>query len=193
MPRKFLKRFMPDIHKLNAYGVLKPFGKLAHDPNLWHLNRRSAAGAFAVGIFLAFMPMPFQMVAAAAVAILLRVNLPLSVALVWISNPITMPPMLYGSYRVGTFLLNQPSEPFLFELSWAWFQASVSSIVPALLLGSIVVGAIFSSLSYLAVRKIWRQAVQSAWDERMRLRRERLRALKEEFKQRRQSLRDEAD
>lgn len=184
---------MPDIHKLNRYGVLKPFGTLAHDPNLWHLNRRSAAGAFAVGIFFAFMPMPFQMVAAAAFAILFRVNLPLSVALVWISNPITMPPMLYGSYRVGAFLLNQPSEPFLFELSWAWFQASISSIVPALLLGCIVVGSVFSGASYLAVRKIWRQAVQSAWDERIKLRRQRLRELKAEFKQRRQNLRDEAD
>lgn len=193
MPRKFLKRFMPDIHKLNEYGVLKPFGKLAHDPNLWHLNRRSAAGAFAVGIFFAFMPMPFQMVAAAAFAILFRVNLPLSVALVWISNPITMPPMLYGSYRVGAFLLNQPSEPFLFELSMAWFQASLSSIVPALLLGCIVVGSVVSGASYLAVRKIWRQAVQNAWDERIRLRRQRLRELKAEFKQRRQNLRDKAD
>ncbi|RUO35215.1 DUF2062 domain-containing protein [Aliidiomarina sanyensis] len=191
MPRKFLKRYMPDVHKLNEYGVLKPFGKLAHDPNLWHLNRRSAAGAFAVGIFFAFMPMPFQMVAAAAVAILVRVNLPLSVALVWISNPITMPPMLYGSYRVGAFLLNQPSEPFLFELSLAWFQASLSSIVPALLLGCLVLGTLAGSISYIAVRKVWRQAVQSAWDERIRLRRERLRKLKAQFQQQPRTLHDD--
>ncbi|RUO21480.1 DUF2062 domain-containing protein [Aliidiomarina haloalkalitolerans] len=193
MPRKFLKRFMPDVHKLNQYGVLKPFGAVAHDTNLWHLNRKTAAGGFAIGIFFAFMPMPFQMIAAAAVAIFFRVNLPLSVAMVWISNPITMPAMLYGSYRVGSFLLRQPSEPFLFELSVAWFQASLSTIVPALVLGSVVVGGFFSGLAYLLVRKIWRQAVQNAWNERLRKRRERLRELKEEFQKRRTASFDERD
>jgi len=188
MPRKFLKRFMPDVHKLNEYGVLKPFGSVAHNTNLWHLNRKTAAGGFAIGIFFAFMPMPFQMIAAAATAIYFRVNLPLSVALVWISNPLTMPPMLYGSYRVGSFILRQPSEPFLFELSLAWFNASITTIVPALLLGSVVVGGITSGLAYLLVRKLWRQAVQNAWDERVRRRKARLQQLKEEFQQRRQKM-----
>lgn len=187
MPRKFLRRFIPDIHKLQDYGVLKPFGRFTRDPNLWHLNRRSAAGAFAVGIFFAFMPMPFQMIAAAAVAIIIRVNLPLSVAMVWISNPITMPPMLYSSYRVGAFLLNKPNQPFVFDLSVAWFQASLHSLVPALLLGCLVLGSLASSISYIAVRKIWRQAVQNAWDDRIRLRRDRLRKIKEQFLQRHKS------
>lgn len=126
---------MPDVHKLNQYGVLKPFGKIAHEANLWHLNRRSAAGAFAVGVFLAFMPIPFQMIVAAACAIILRVNLPLSVAMVWISNPLTMPPMLFASYQVGSFILNRHPEPFLFELSLSWFKAGFSTIVPPLFFG----------------------------------------------------------
>ena len=45
------------------------FGKLLHDPNLWHLNRRSAAGAFGVGLFMMYMPPFGQMLMAAAAAI----------------------------------------------------------------------------------------------------------------------------
>ena len=83
---------------------------------------------------------------------------------------------------------------FLFELSVAWFQASLSTIVPALVLGSVVVGGFFSvGLAYLLVRKIWRQAVQNAWNERLRKRRERLRELKEEFQKRRTASFDERD
>lgn len=190
MPRKFLRRFIPDIHKLNEYGVLKPFGKLAHNTNLWHLNRRSAAGAFAVGVFFAFMPVPFQMLLAAAAAIFFGVNLPLAVAMVWISNPLTLTPILYASYRVGSFLLNRTPQPFIFELSWAWFQSSISTIVPPLLLGSFVLGSAAAAITYILVRRIWRQAVQSAWNERIKLRKERFLKLKEELIERQRRLKD---
>lgn len=184
---------MPDVHKLNRYGVLKPFGKIAHEANLWHLNRRSAAGAFAVGVFLAFMPIPFQMIVAAAFAIILRVNLPLSVAMVWISNPLTMPPMLFASYQVGSFLMNRHPEPFLFELSLSWFKAGFSTIVPPLFLGAFVLGACAAGVTYFLVRKIWRQAVQNAWNERIQRRKERFLQLKEELVDRQRKLRDRDD
>ncbi|RUO38164.1 DUF2062 domain-containing protein [Aliidiomarina shirensis] len=193
MPRKFLRRFMPDIHKLNEYGVLKPFGKLAHNTNLWHLNRRSAAGGFAVGVFFAFMPVPFQMLLAAAAAILFAVNLPLAVALVWISNPLTLTPMLYASYRIGSFLLNRSPHPFHFELSWAWFESSIYTVVPPLLLGSLVLGSFAAAITYVLVRRIWRQAVQAAWNERIKLRKARFLKLKEELIERQKRLKDQDD
>jgi len=182
---------MPDIQRLNEYGVLKPFGKLAHNTNLWHLNRRSAAGAFAVGVFFAFMPVPFQMLLAAAAAILLGVNLPLAVAMVWISNPLTLTPMLYASYRLGAFLLNKPPQPFIFELSLAWFQSSISTIVPKLLVGSLILGSLSAGLTYFLVRKIWRQAVQNAWNQRVAERKARFLKLKEELLERQKRLRDD--
>ncbi len=121
MAKKTIQRFLPDPNKIRHHKSLKIFGRLLQDANLWHLNRRSARGAFAVGLFFAFIPVPFQMVLAAATAIVFRVNLPISVALVWITNPVTMPPIFYCSYLIGTLVLNQPEQHFSFEASWPWF------------------------------------------------------------------------
>ena len=77
MARRVIKKMMPDHDKIRRSRAIKLFGSLLHDGNLWHLNRRSASGAFAVGLFTAFIPVPFQMLLAAAAAIIFRVNLPL--------------------------------------------------------------------------------------------------------------------
>ncbi|GAA74186.1 hypothetical protein P20480_0646 [Pseudoalteromonas sp. BSi20480] len=132
------------------------------DANLWHLNRRSARGAFAVGLFFAFIPVPFQMVLAAATAILFRVNLPISATLVWLTNPLTMPPIFYGSYLVGTLVLNQPEQHFAFELNWAWFEQSIETIGPAFLVGSLVCASIASIIGYFGIDILWRRSVVKA-------------------------------
>ena len=74
MAKKLIRRYLPDPHKIRDHKHLRLFGTLLHDPNLWHLNRRSVSGAFAVGLFMAFVPMPFQMIPAAALAILLSTS-----------------------------------------------------------------------------------------------------------------------
>ena len=84
---------MPDHKKIRDHKHLRIFGKLLHNPSLWHMNRHSVAKAFAVGLFFAWVPVPFQMVLGAGGAILFHANLPLSVVLVWLTNPFTMPPM----------------------------------------------------------------------------------------------------
>lgn len=166
MPKKFIQRIMPSHDSVRASRGLKIFGKLLHDANLWHLNRRSAAGAFAVGLFCAFIPVPFQMVLAAGLAIPFRVNLPLSVALVWVSNPITMPVLFYICYLVGNALIGSPEQQFHFELSWQWLGNSLSTIGPAFLLGCLILGTITSIAGYFSISLLWRQSVVSAWQAR---------------------------
>ena len=99
-------------------------GDILHEPNLWHINRHSVARAFLVGIWFCFIPMPFQMLAAAFFAIWFNANLPLSVVLVWISNPVTMPPMFYFNYKIGAWALDRPVLSFDFELSWSWISGA---------------------------------------------------------------------
>ncbi|MDO6836034.1 DUF2062 domain-containing protein [Pseudoalteromonas carrageenovora] len=163
MAKKTIQRFLPDPNTIRHHKMLKIFGRLLQDANLWHLNRRSARGAFAVGLFFSFIPVPFQMVLAAAGAILFRVNMPISVALVWLTNPLTMPPIFYGSYLVGTLILNQPEQHFVFEASWEWFLQSIETIGPAFLLGSLVCASIASIIAYFGIDIIWRRSVKKAW------------------------------
>ena len=168
MPRKFIQRIMPKHETIKNSKSLKIFGSLLHDANLWHLNRRSAAGAFAVGLFCAFIPVPFQMALAAAAAIPFRVNLPLSVAMVWVTNPITMPVIFYLCYVLGTWILGQPEQTFTFELSWQWLGQSITTIGPAVLLGCFIMAVVSSIVGYFVISLLWRQAVVNAWRERTR-------------------------
>ena len=159
MPRKFFQRLMPDPAKIKDNKSLSIFGELLHDPNLWHLNRRSVAGAFAVGLFFAWVPLPTQMVMAAAVAIWLRTNLPLSVALVWLTNPVTIPPMFYFAYLVGTWILQTPPDNFEFELSLDWLIHGMQTSWKPFLTGCAVMGVGSALLGYFAVNLSWRWSV----------------------------------
>lgn len=168
MPKKFIRRYLPDHHTVKTNKYLKMFGTLLHDPNLWHLNRRSAKGAFGIGLFFAFWPVPFQMIFSAALAIPLRVNLPLSIATCWITNPITMPPIFYGAYLVGTTVLGTEMGEFQFQLSWTWLIESLSTIGPAFLLGCLICSIVAGTIGYFGMDLIWRWSVAAAWRKRNR-------------------------
>jgi uncharacterized protein (DUF2062 family) len=166
MPKKYFKRIMPDHDKIRNHKHLQVFGKLLHDANLWHLNRRSVSGAFANGLFMAFVPVPFQMILAAGAAIIFRVNLPLSVALVWLTNPLTMPPMFYGTYKLGAWLMGTSAGEFNFELSYDWLVTGLAEIWKPFLLGCFVSGTVASILGYITIRLLWRWHIVKAWKAR---------------------------
>jgi len=156
MPRKLIKRYMPDHETIRNHQHLRCFGKLIHDPNLWHLNRHSFARAVAIGLFCAFLPIPFQMLVAAMGAIICRANLPISVVLVWISNPITIPPIFYFTYKVGASIMGIEPEHIEISLSVEWVVHELGVIWEPLLLGSLLIGVVVSLLGYILVRIYWR-------------------------------------
>lgn len=162
---------MPDHDKIRNHPQLnKLFGTLLHDPNLLHLNRRSISGAFFIGVFWAFIPMPFQMVPAAALAIFFRTNLPLAIGLVWITNPLTMPPIFYFCYKVGTWVLSTPIQAVDFAMDWHWFSTELSHIWAPFLLGCLIVATVASIIGGFTIRLLWRWHVINQWEERKRRR-----------------------
>lgn len=159
MPRRLLRRHLPDVGRIRGQAGLGVLARLLEDPFLLHLNRRSVAGGVAVGLFVAFLPMPGQMVVAALLAVLLRVNLVISVVLVWVSNPLTIPPMFYFAYVVGTWLLGSPVVHTAFEPTLAWVLHEFTQIWQPLLLGSLAIGTLVSLAGYGAVNLLWRAHV----------------------------------
>ncbi|KPJ96016.1 MAG: hypothetical protein AMJ53_01550 [Gammaproteobacteria bacterium SG8_11] len=166
MPKKFIKRFIPHHDTIHSHKALRFLGPLIQDPFLLHLNRRSVSGAVGVGLFLAFVPVPFQMILAAISAVIIRINLPITMAMVWITNPITIPPMFYFAYKVGVWLLGTPKQEFDFELSWEWLTDSLGTIWEPFLLGCFFVGSAAGLLGSITIRYLWRLKVQQSWNER---------------------------
>ena len=155
MAKKILRKFLPHPDVIIHNRWIKLLGPRLQDPSLWHINRRSASLAFALGIFCAFIPVPFQMVIAAAGSIFMRVNILIAVPVVWISNPITIPPMFYFCYLVGVAMLGHHPEPFDFELSFAWLIDGLAAIWQPFLLGCLTVGLVAALASFLLIRILW--------------------------------------
>jgi uncharacterized protein len=166
MPKKLIKKYLPDPETFKSHKNLQFLGDRLHDPNLWHLNRRSVSLAFAVGLFVAWIPTPGQMAIAAIAAFYLRANLPISVALVWITNPITMPPMFYFAYRVGLGMMGRPAPAKEQDFSVDNVLSGLGDIWEPFLLGCLIIGIIFSAAGYFGIKSFWRYHVTKRWGER---------------------------
>ncbi|MCF7982149.1 MAG: DUF2062 domain-containing protein [Pseudomonadales bacterium] len=175
MPRKVFKRFLPDPAKIKENRWIALLGDKIHNSELWHLTKHSVAGAFFIGIFCAFLPIPFQSLLAAFLAILFKRNLALSAALVFITNPITMPPIFYFNYWVGNLFLNSPViyEQLVVHDNWSRLLANFDTIGKPLILGSIICGLVFGYLSYLSIQFFWIWKVKNRWRERKKHRKNR--------------------
>ena len=171
MPRKLLKKIFPNLDSIRSNQSLEIFGHAGREPNLWHLNRRSVSRAVAVGLFCAFVPIPGQMILAAAFAIILRANIPISVILVWISNPLTMPALFYTAYKFGAMLLDVQLQPFQFEFSLNWLFTELQDRWQPFLVGCLCSGALVSAIGYGLVQAYWRWYVSKVWASRKKFKR----------------------
>lgn len=158
---------------MRTHRALRPLGKSLQNPEIWHLHRRSVAGAAFIGLFAAFLPVPMHMLIAGAMAIAMRCNLPLSVALVWVNNPLTMGPAFYFAYKVGAWLLNVELTVSEVRIDFDWLADQFSQIWLPLVLGSLVCGVVSGALAYVIVRIGWRIHVVKRWRARQRERSQR--------------------
>lgn len=146
-----------------AHRYLKVFGDALHNPNLWHFNRRSVANATAIGLFCAFLPVPFEMLVAALGAIWFGGNLPLAVAWVWISNPVTWIPLYTPAYLLGSWILDKESTPAHHVTPHVLIESLAS-----LWVGCLIIGVVAAACGYFTVHGLWRLKVRSDMAERAR-------------------------
>ena len=102
------------------------------------------------------MPMPFQMIPCVLVALWIRCNLPVSIAVVWISNPITIGPMMYFSIIVGQEILGEGSLLVPLDLNLNWIRNQIAVIWKPLLIGSAICGVATGIVGFLGVHAYYR-------------------------------------
>ena len=167
MPKKILKRIMPHKDQLMENQSMRLISDTLHKADVWHFNRRYASRAVLIGVFCAFLPIPMQMLIAALICIFAKANLPLSMVCVWITNPLTIAPIFYSTYRLGAFLLDMPISEFNIELSLPWMQEELARIWKPLVLGSLLCATAFSAMAYTLVDLLWRWSTVKRWQHRL--------------------------
>ena len=122
-------------------------------------NRKSVTRALLVGLFIAFIPMPFQMLAVLAVSPFFRFNIPIALAMCWLSNPFTMPPMYYMEYLTGCALLGiEPVHDV--EMTVEWFKENLGDIFVPLYVGTFFYSFTVAPLVAFAVNWLWIRSVR---------------------------------
>jgi len=173
--RRHIRKFLPDHEAIRNNRWLAPFENTLLHPRLWHLNRHSAAGAVAAGMFCGLIPGPFQMLGAAICAVIFRVNLPLAMVTTFYTNPFTIVPLYIVAFAIGQWVLGAESQHFVAppepgdEGLVAWVRALIDWMIglgPPLALGLVLLAAGLAVAGYFAVRVAWRIHLIRAWRRR---------------------------
>lgn len=184
-----LKKFLPTRDSLHGNRWLRWLGPALHHPRLWHMSRKGIALGVAVGMFFGLLIPVAQIPFSAALAVVLRANLPVAVASTLVTNPVTFGPVYYGAYQLGKWILLEPtpSEEEVAQLLaqqtappavddedlglWeqvqlAWQQ--LGNVGKPLLLGLLILASLTGLSAYFLISGLW--ALKIRWSRRRRVR-----------------------
>jgi hypothetical protein len=168
----WLTRHIPTRDSVHRYRLLRPFAPHLTQPALWRMTRRSVPRAVALGIFVGVLIPFMHTMIAAVLAIPARANVAIAAGFTLVVNPLTMGPLYYAAYRIGSWELHHDSsilnpgaaERFSGELSRMLFWIHHASGPIALGLLSIAVAA--GVIGYLASTLVWRSWLTSRFRSR---------------------------
>lgn len=178
MVKKHLKSWLPNQNALPDNAAFRLIKSYLLQPTLWHFNCLFVARGVAIGLFVAFIPVPFQMLIATLLTIYFRANLPCALAMTWITNPITFLPINFFIYEVGKWIMQSPDQPLnsqFIDITWNFTDWErniralfiwVKSVGRPFLIGLPVVAAGSAILGYFAINFLWRVLVIIQWKKR---------------------------
>jgi uncharacterized protein (DUF2062 family) len=173
MPRRFFRKFAFKRHHVSEQWFMTPFRHLLHDHRLWGIRRRTVVPAFAIGLFIAFMPFPGHTLTGALLALAFRVNIPVAAIATWVSNPVTMFVMYPSAYQLGRTLLAEPDRHVSFAMSWDWVTHTFVTIWQPMLLGCLILGAAAAIVGYVVLDLLWRSSIANYKTRKQNSRRDR--------------------
>jgi uncharacterized protein (DUF2062 family) len=167
------RRYFPKPEELRKSRWLSWAGPTLQHPRLWHFSRRGVALGLALGIFFGLLIPMAQIPVSAAVAVVLRANVPGAVASTLVTNPLTFGPIYYGAWRLGKALLNEPvtaqeertmaEEPLPAataqeQVQQSWFGnalARIKAVGKPLLLGLLIFATVGAFCAYFLTLWLW--------------------------------------
>lgn len=168
----WLTRHIPTRDSVHHYRLLRPFAPHLSQPALWRMTHRSVPRGIALGLFVG-MIIPFMhTVIAAVLAIPLRANVAFAAAVTLLINPLTIPPMYYAAYRIGSWELHHEgplvdpaaAEQFSGELSRLLFWIHQAS--GPIAVGILTMAAATAAISYFLSVLGWRWWVKARYRRR---------------------------
>jgi uncharacterized protein (DUF2062 family) len=170
----WLTRHIPTRETVHRYRLLRPFASHLSHASLWRMTRRSVPRGVALGLFVAVIIPVMHTAIAALLAIPARANVAVAAVFTLIVNPLTIPPLYYLAYRIGSWELHHDAslvnpdaaERFSGELSRLLFwlhQASGSIAV-----GILTIAVASAVLGYLGSSLAWSFWSRGRWRRRRR-------------------------
>ena len=175
--RREIRKYLPDHEAIRNNRWLAPFENTLLHPRLWDLNRRSAAGAVAAGMFCGLIPGPLQMLGAVICAAVFRVNLPLAMLTTFYTNPFTIVPLYVVAYAIGQWVIPGPGQRFVPPPDWgdesftAWIRILIdwmAGLGAPLALGLVLLASGLALAGYVLVKLAWRIYLVRALNHRRR-------------------------
>jgi uncharacterized protein (DUF2062 family) len=173
---RWLTRHIPTRETIHRYRILRPFAPHLSQPALWRLTRRSVPRAVALGLFVGVIIPVMHTAIAAVLAIPLRANVAITAAVTLIVNPLTIPAIYYGAYRIGAWELHHDAslvnpaaaERFSSELSRILFWIHEAS--GPIAVGVLTIAVVSSAIGYFGSTIAWRWWLGSRVRQRRRVR-----------------------
>lgn len=168
----WVTRHIPRRETIHEYRMLRPFAARLGHSSLWRMTRRSVPRGVAIGLFVAVIIPFMHTVIAALLAIPTRANVAVAAVFTLVVNPLTIPPMYYAAYRIGSWELHHDAtlldpaaaERFSSELSRLLFWVHQASGPIAVGILTMAVG--LAAAGYLCAALVWRIWSSARWRRR---------------------------
>jgi len=173
---KWLRHHIPTRENIHQHRLLRPFAPHLSRPALWRLTPRSVPRGVALGLFVGIIIPVMHTAIAALLAIPLRANVAITAAFTLVVNPLTIPPIYYAAYRIGSWELNHDAtlvnpaaaERFSSELSRLLFWIHQAS--GPIAVGVLTIAVVAALVGYLSSAIMWRSWLGSRMRHRRRAR-----------------------
>lgn len=174
--RRWWKNRLPTRESLEEVSWLRPIAHVVLRSDLWRFHRRSVPRGVAIGLIVGiFLMIPgLQVIGAVLVSLPFRANIPLAVAMTFLSNPVTTPLILLASIGIGNSLFGLHADvSTLADLHArhahvreyaAWL---FSDAAPALIGGLAAISAVAATVGYIAAMLLWRWWIGHKWRHRL--------------------------